>query len=57
MPISRQSVVFRGNLWWQLQKRAGTWTGTPKSEAGEDRLFAFLTTEPNAIVRRIRAKN
>jgi putative SOS response-associated peptidase YedK len=32
------------------------WTGTRKGEEGEHRLFAFLTTEPNAVVRPIHAK-
>jgi putative SOS response-associated peptidase YedK len=32
------------------------WTGTRKGEAGEHRLFAFLTTEPNNLVRPIHAK-
>jgi putative SOS response-associated peptidase YedK len=32
------------------------WTGTRKGEAGEHRLFAFLTTEANDVVRPIHAK-
>jgi putative SOS response-associated peptidase YedK len=32
------------------------WTGTRKGEEGEHLLFAFLTTEPNEIVRPIHAK-
>jgi putative SOS response-associated peptidase YedK len=32
------------------------WTGTRKGEAGEHRLFAFLTTEPNDLVRPVHAK-
>ena len=30
--------------------------GTRKGETGEHRLFAFLTTEPNALVRPVHAK-
>ena len=32
------------------------WTGTRKGEAGEHHLFAFLTTEPNDVVRPVHAK-
>jgi putative SOS response-associated peptidase YedK len=32
------------------------WTGERKGETGEHRLFAFLTTESNAVVRPIHAK-
>jgi putative SOS response-associated peptidase YedK len=32
------------------------WTGTRKGETGEHRLFAFLTTDANEIVRPIHAK-
>jgi putative SOS response-associated peptidase YedK len=32
------------------------WTGTRKGEEGEHLLFAFLTTEPNSIVRPVHAK-
>lgn len=32
------------------------WTGTRKGETGEHRLFAFLTTEPNDVVRPVHAK-
>jgi putative SOS response-associated peptidase YedK len=33
-----------------------SWTGTRKSETGEHLLFAFLTTEPNEVVRPVHAK-
>jgi putative SOS response-associated peptidase YedK len=32
------------------------WTGTRRGEAGEHLLFAFLTTEPNEVVRPVHAK-
>jgi putative SOS response-associated peptidase YedK len=32
------------------------WTGPRKGDEGEHRLFAFLTTEPNAVVRPLHAK-
>jgi putative SOS response-associated peptidase YedK len=32
------------------------WAGTRKGEAGEHLLFAFLTTEPNEVVRPVHAK-
>ena len=32
------------------------WTSTRKGEAGEHLLFAFLTTEANAVVRPVHAK-
>ena len=32
------------------------WTGTRKGEAREHLLFAFLTTEPNAVVRPVHGK-
>jgi putative SOS response-associated peptidase YedK len=32
------------------------WTGTRKGEPGEHLLFAFLTTEPNEVVRPVHAK-
>jgi putative SOS response-associated peptidase YedK len=32
------------------------WTGTRKGEAGEHLLFAFLTTEPNDLIRPVHAK-
>jgi putative SOS response-associated peptidase YedK len=32
------------------------WTGTRKGETGEHLLFAFLTTEPNEVVRPVHAK-
>jgi putative SOS response-associated peptidase YedK len=32
------------------------WTGERKGETGEHQLFAFLTTEPNEVVKPIHAK-
>jgi putative SOS response-associated peptidase YedK len=32
------------------------WTGTRKAETGEHLLFAFLTTEPNDLIRPVHAK-
>lgn len=45
---SRPLFAFAGI--WRL------WTGERKGESGEHRLFAFLTTESNAIVAPIHAK-
>ncbi len=45
---SRPLFAFAGI--WRI------WTGERKGAAGEHHLFAFLTTEPNAIARPIHAK-
>jgi len=45
---SRPLFAFAGI--WRL------WTGERKRETGEHRLFAFLTTQSNEIVRPIHAK-
>ena len=44
----RQPFAFAG-IW-------RPWTGTRKGEEGEHRLFAFLITEPNDVVRPVQGK-
>jgi hypothetical protein len=39
-----------------LSEDGGYWTGERKGETGEHRLFAFLTTESNDVVRPVHAK-